>query len=247
MHTLPSQSIAALFTFMLLALPISHAALQTHECPENLDTAVSLYNSGRVDAAVLQLEKLHNSCAEMPQLHHNLGVIETKRRNWTAAINHFEQAIAFDTRTAQTLSHLQAVNQYKATLAYRQALDIKGTPKLPDMQMQSSAVINAMTVSDELSDLHTNATVEYELYSWWHAAADGQLEPWLEHYVAGYPPVENGDAQVVNWDSVNRDISFASQDAVVILKYTLAEQTKQTILFLTLEQERWKIYREVLL
>lgn len=247
MSTLPSQYFAALLTFMLFALPVSHAALQTHQCPGNLDAAVSLYNTGQVDAAVIQLEKLHDSCAHMPQLHHNLGVIEAKRQNWTGAINHFEQAIAFDNRTAQTLSHLQAINQYKATLAYRQALDIQGKPKLPDMQLQSSSVINAMTVSNELSELHTDTTVEYELYSWWNAAADGQLEPWLEHYVAGYPPVENGDAQVVNWDSVTRDISFASQDAVVILKYTLSEQHKQTILFMTLQQERWKIYREVML
>ncbi len=232
---------------MLIGLPASHAALQTHQCPDDLDAAVSLYNSGQADVAAIKLEKLRDTCAEMPQLHHNLGVIEANKLNWAGAIEHFEQAVAFDARTAQTWSHLQAVHQYKATLAYRQALDIKGAPALPKMQLQNSNMINALTVSNELSDLHSDTTVEYELYSWWNAAADGKLEPWLEHYVAGYPPVENGDAQVVSWDAVTRDISFTTQDAVVILKYSVAEQQKQTILFMQLQQDRWKIYREVML
>lgn len=229
----------------LLILPAtSHASLLSNSCFAELDDAVALYNKGNTSAAYNQFEQLAKSCTQLPQVHHNLGVIAGTGQQWQQATQHFQRAIANDTRTASTHSQLQAIHQYKASMAYRNALGVTGAVAQPKLSMQSSADVNAIVEASAKTTLHNIPTLDYELFSWWTAAATDEMSAWLEHYTAGYPPLENVDARTVVWDNVGRNISFTAQDAVVVLSYQVNEIEKRTLLLLRLQNNRWKIYRE---
>lgn len=222
----------------------SQATLLPASCLAQLDETVSLYNQGNTNAAATRFEELAVNCAQLPQVHHNLGVIAGARQQWTAASEHFTRAIAGDLRTNNTQSHLQAIHQFKASLAYQKALGVHTSTSKPLLNMQNSADTNALFEAPIKTTLHTAPTVDYELFSWWTAAANDAMPSWLEHYVVGYPPVENTDAQDINWDDVGRDISFTAQDAVVVLSYQKNDVDKRMLLLLRLQNNRWKIYRE---
>jgi len=235
---------AAFATLIFLASVSVQASLPPSSCFAELDGAVNLYNKGNTSAAETRLKQLANSCSQLPQVHHNLGVIASMRQQWQQATEHFQRAVASDLRTNITYSHLQALHEYKATIAYRTALGVKGKVSQPLMSMQNSTLVNAAYEAPLTTELHTVPSVDYELYSWWTAAATDAMPAWLEHYVAGYPPLENTDARIVNWGDVGRNISFTAQDAVVVLSYRMNEAEKRTLLLLRLQNNRWKIYRE---
>lgn len=209
-----------------------------------LDEAVAIYNKGNTSAATIQFEQLALNCSQLPQVHHNLGVIAGDRLQWNEAREHFQRALAGDKRSNNTQSHLQAIHQFKASLAYQKALGAQRSNTEPQLSMQNSAYTNAIFEGPKITTLHNVPTVEYELFAWWTAAATDAMPSWLEHYAAGYPPVENTDAQTVNWDEVARDISFTAQDAVVVLSYQLNDIERRILLLLRLQNNRWKIYRE---
>lgn len=229
---------------LLIVPATSQASLLSTHCLEELDDAVLLFNKGNTSAAYTQFEQLAISCSQLPQIHHNLGVIAGIGQQWNRATEHFQRAIADDARTGMTHSHLQAIHQYKAAMAYRSALGTSGDIAQPQMSMQNSTHLNAVPEPLTKTTLHNVPTVDYELYSWWNAAATDELPAWLEHYSTGYPPQENTDANVVSWDDVGRNISFTAQDAVVVLSYQLNSIEKRTLLLLRLQNNRWKIYRE---
>jgi len=231
-----------------LILPVaSHASLPPDACLSELDNAFNQYTKGNTEAASDLLNQLKNSCSHLPQVHHNLGVLAADKQQWEAASEHFQQAIANDSRTVMTHAQLQLIHQYKASVAYRKAMGITGRVSLPTLSMQSSSDINTSQSASSKTALHTAPTIDYELFAWWNAAATESMAAWLEHYVAGYPPQENADARLVEWDNVGRDISFIEQEAVVVLSYRLGELQKRSLLFMRLDKSRWKIYKETLL
>lgn len=232
----------------LTSLPlVSYADLAPTSCSEQLDKAVSVYTQGNTSAAAMQLENLATTCANLPQVHHNLGVIAGSRQQWTQAAEHFNRALADDHRSNDTRNNLQAILQYKASLAYQNALGTNSSISLPELNMQNSSIINASYAAPPKTGLHNTATIDYELFAWWNAAASNATPDWLEHYVTGYPPLENTDAQTVDWDTVDRDISLTAQDAVVVLGYQMNNIQKRVLLLLRLQNNRWKIYRETAL
>lgn len=229
-------------------MPVTpQAALLPTPCLIQLDEAVALHNAGNTPAAATQLEQLQQNCPNLPQVHHNLGVIAGLRQEWQEAIEHFQRAVSDDARTNNTQLHLQAIHQYKAAAAYQKALGITAALKQPQLSMQNSSIANAVVETPPKTALHTVTTVDYELFSWWTAAATDATASWLEHYATGYPPLENTDAHAVDWENVARDISFTAQDAVVILNYKISDIEKRLLLLLRLQNNRWKIYRENLL
>lgn len=232
---------------ILIVPATSHADLLSAPCLTELDDAVALYNEGNTSAAYIRFQRMEKSCSHVPQVHHNLGVIAATAQRWTQATEHFQRAIADDTRTGMTHSHLLAIHQHKAALAYRRALGTHGDIVPPQLNMQNSTHANAIHAAPVKTSLHNVPTIDYELFSWWTAAATDALPAWLEHYVSGYPPQENTDAGVVAWDDVGRNISFTAQDAVVVLSYQLNDIEKRTLLLMRLQNNRWKIYRESVL
>lgn len=241
-----------LFFFVVICgtayLPtIARAALAANSCSSQLDAAVSLFNNGNSDEATDALTKLADTCAHLPQVHHNLGVIAATNQQWYEAEKHFERAITDDKRSNSTYEHLQSIHQFKAALAYRKALDVEGAVAQPRLTMQNASDINAVHKRPPETSLHNAATLDYELFSWWTAAANGSTDAWLDHYATGYPPLENTHANEVQWDNVSRDIAFTTQDAVVVLNYKLSNIEKRIMLLLRLQNNRWKIYRETTL
>ncbi len=222
----------------------SHATLPLAACAQRLDTAVTHFNDGNTNAAADLLNAMLEECSQMPQLHHNLGVIAGAKGLWPASSKHFQQALSLDSRVSDTLHQLQSVHRHSASVAYREALDFKGKLEPPTFEMQNSATIDTEADGTSSPALRTVSTVDYELYDWWLAAADNNKEQWLAHYISGYPPLENTDAPRVNWSAVQRDISFTAQDAVVVIRYRIGKQQKHTLLLMKLHENRWKIYRE---
>lgn len=240
--------------FILLAISGSiflpattQASLLSNSCSAQLDAAVSLFNNGNSDSATIELNKLAETCGHMPQVQHNLGVIAATNQRWHEAEEHFERAIGDDKRSNATHEHLQAIHQFKAALAYRKALDVEGAVAQPQLTMQNASDVNTIYKEPIKTSLHSVATIDYELFSWWTAAASASTDAWLDHYTAGYPPIENTHASEVTWDNVGRDIAFTTQDAVVVLNYELDSVEKRMMLLLRLQNNRWKIYRETTL
>lgn len=226
----------------------SHGSLLQNSCTEQLDMAVSAYNHGETSTTSSTkhlFEQLKQDCDHLPQVHHNLGVLAAEAQQWDQSIEHFQRAIANDTRTNMTLTQLQAIHQYKAAMAYKNALGATtNKTSKPQFSLQDSADTNQAYNLPPKTALHTVPTIDYELYSWWEAASQTPATDWLEHYTPGYPPAESDDAKKVSWNKVARDISFTAQDAVVVLSYRLDNIEKRTLLLMRLQNNRWKIYRE---
>ena len=222
------------------------ADLPAPHCQKNLDVAVSLYNSGDNSAAEIKLNQLKEHCAHWPQVHHNLGVLAAQQQQWESAAAYFEQAIQASPITAHSLNHLRSVYQHQATQAFQTVLGHKNAGNAPELRMQNSAshALTEQTASKNQTELHDIVTVEYELYDWWQSAASKQTEAWLSHYAFGYPPMENNDAARVEWQQVERDITFTQNDAVVVLQYEVKAEKKLNMLFMRVQNNRWKIYRE---
>ncbi len=86
-----------------------------------------------------ELENLNNSCPPIPQIRHNLGVINAHNENWETAAGLFKSAIELEPRTQLSYTYLGQIYKYRATLAYRDALQSSGTaPKPPHFKMQTA-------------------------------------------------------------------------------------------------------------
>ena len=217
-------------------------------CEAELNKAVALFNEGHSDESRKLLVQLAERCPEYPQVHHNLGVVAAAERQWQPAIDHFERAIANDTRTNMTQRHLHSIHEFKAAMAYREALGMGGVASPPNMAMQLASKFNSTTQPILKTQHHDVSAVEYELYAWWQAAANSTAEQWLEHYSSGYPTPDLTKARQrsrdVDWSSVERQISFTAQDAVVVLTFPGDSDNQQSLLLMHLQDNRWKIFQE---
>ena len=217
-------------------------------CLTQLDRSVALYHDQDYLAASSLLVRLDKECKYLPQIQHNLGVIDAQQERWDAAIVHFRDALKTDTRAAMTYQHLQSIHRYRARLAYQQALNIELESSDLELRMQDASQHNSDTllVRQSTAELHSISTIEYELYDWWLVANEVNLEAWAEHYADGYPPPDiSPPIKKIGWSSVQREISFTAQDAVVILSFDdLQHRSVHTLLLLRLQGNRWKIYQE---
>jgi len=238
---------AALSSQTAAAAGSKNATWSTADCLRALDRAEVHANDIDYDTAQRGLATLAQSCESVPQVHHNLGVIAARNGQWEIAIAAFKRAIAIDTRTADTVTQLNAIHAYQAKLAWQVALDRSDPIEPPTFVLQTSADQNPapFTHATNQSALRSVATVDFELYTWWHASSESQEnEAWLSHYVKGYPPTQMPDTKQIEWDSVKRDIQFTARDASVALSWTHGREDHVRILLLRLNGQRWQIYHE---
>lgn len=232
-------------------------ALATNETRRNLaavtaagSLAASIDRTA-VDARLAELEEL---CAPLPQLAHNRGVLAASTERWPEAVAHLERSLLQDRRAAETYRLLQDIYEYQASLAYAKALDTPLNTPRPTLQWQDSTVHNADAtaqlrgaVTDELGQsLRSVSTVEYELFSWWHAL-HGPAEV-KAFYVDDFPvaSINRSRRRHANrqWEELHHEISFTATDAVVVLGDALKSRT---LLLLRRVGTRWKIYQETFL
>ncbi len=216
-------------------------------CLRTLDRTVQHISAVDSDTAQQRLATLAQSCESVPQVHHNLGVLAARRGEWELAITAFERAIALSPNTADTVSQLKAVHEYQAKLAWQLALELKEPVEAPTFKLQSSLNQNPnlMIENSTRDGVRSVATMDYELYSWWHALTPGSDQSaWLAHYSTDYPPSTLDTQRPVPWKEVSRHIQFTAQDAAVVLSWEVAGKTHYRMLLLTLTGERWRIYHE---
>ncbi len=219
----------------------------THaECLRAIDKAILHIDEVDIDTAQSGLATLAQSCEAVPQIHHNLGVIAAQRGQWEKAIAAFERAIALAPRTADSVAQLKSLHEYQAQKAWQVALQTDNDVVEPLFTWQTSSDLDHLVSSTAHSTagLKSVATVDFELYTWWHALEENDSAAWLDHYVNGYPAPTIDKIRPVPWESVTRDIQFTSRDAAVILKWTKHDQEHHRWLLLTLAGNRWLIYHE---
>ncbi|MBX2882895.1 MAG: hypothetical protein KTR32_23290 [Granulosicoccus sp.] len=232
-----------------------------------IDERESLQCSAELDALVVrisndaipvktgehELQRLAESCEQLPQIAHNQGVLAARSQQWSKAIKHFQVSLAMDTRAASTQRQLQKIHEYRAAKAYEKALTDPENPTetassiaIPEFELQDSTTVNAIASIPGRSNYHTISTVEYELYAWWQAH-QAELDV-ADYYVADYPPLAikhvQQDFMQEQWQDLQREIAFTANDAVVIISDS---QQKRTMLLMRLVGSRWKIYQETVL
>jgi len=219
----------------------------THaECLRTLDKLVLHIDQLDTDTTQQGLATLAHSCEEVPQIHHNLGVMAARQGQWETAISAFERAIALNPQTADTVAQLTALHEYQAKKAWRVALELEQELIEPIFTWQNSSDENRQVSASAANStgLRSVATVDFELYNWWHAWDAANTAEWLEHYVNGYPPPTIDEQRPVLWDAVQIDIQFTASDAAVVLKWTKNGAVHHRWLLLTLAGQRWQIYHE---
>lgn len=227
------------------------------DCAIALDRAVGLYRHDDTDSAAVLLESLRDECSAWPQLHHGLGVLAATEQRWDAALAHLQRALDADRRSAETAAAIRDIHRYRAALALRQALGREQAtadePQLPTLSLQNASLYTPPRQVDASNANHPESTptlrdvttLEYELYDWWHSAAQGNLAGWLQHYAPEYPPPEHAWRGAIDWSLVRRDISFTAEDAVVVLSGELENsEPVHVLMLLRLAGHRWQIYRE---
>ena len=220
------------------------------ECLVQLDDAVNLALNSNRAAATKQLEALATVCEHVPQIQHNLGVLAAMDNRLPEAISYLEASVAADPRASLSVSHLQDIFRYRASVAYANALNTTTTAAEPDYTFQDSSDQNSdsLRLQRERAELHTIETIEYELFAWWQTRHDERQDV-REHYVSNYPEVSIVQATEhfadVDWDDIKRAISFTQEDAVIVLSDVSREDaSEKTLLLMRLEGNRWKIYQE---
>jgi len=248
------MAITVLLATTFATLPMRlHAALpqlnSPEECRTALDNSHTLYSAGDKKAALTLLTHMTEYCESFAQVEHNLGVIAANNQQFDLAIEHLQQSLQLDRRSQHTLDQLQALQAYRASQAYGEALQLRSKAKAPTLSMQNSTYLNSLPpdATRAHSNLHNIATVEYELYDWWQSARDNNEESWLSHYEQHYPPPANAMAAPVSWDKTQRRINFTAQDVVAIISYQTAGALQHKQLLMRLQGNRWKIYQEHLL
>lgn len=225
-------------------------AMSVSECLVQLDAAVTLALEPDLAAAAEKLEALSAVCEDVPQIQHNLGVLAAMDNRLPEAVSYLEASVAADPRAALSVSHLQDIFRYRASLAYASALNTPTTASAPNYVFQDSTHHNSDTVrlQRERTELHTVGTIEYELYAWWQTRHDERQDV-REHYVSNYPEVSVeralGRFVDIDWDDMKREIAFTQEDAVVVLSDASEDDASEiTLLLMRLEGNRWKIYQE---
>lgn len=215
-------------------------------CMEGVDRSVYAYAHHDIIHARKVLNELSAICTGFPQLHHNLGVLEALSENWAAAIEQLQLSVQSDSRAAESVNALNTIFRYRAAIAYQRALNTSVKAPRPVLSMQNSTVHNADRYWSRKATayLRSVSTVEYELFDWWTANQDGSTSASYAHYATEYPQPINTTDFKSDWDSVEKDITFTTTDAVVVLSYKRKEQIQHTQLLLRLQGARWKIYRE---
>lgn len=99
--------------------------------------------------------------------------------------------------------------------------------------------------SETFMTLRSEATIEYELFSWWQALQSNDAPE--DFYVDDMPVDAIGRSRRQHagqpWQNIERVISFTALDAVALLTN---ERQQRTLLLLRLVGTRWKIYQETL-
>ena len=224
--------------------------MSASECLVQLDAAVSLALEPNLAAATEQLEALSEVCQDVPQIQHNLGVLAAMDNRLPEAISYLEASVAADPRAALSVSHLQDIFRYRASIAYANELNTTATASKPDYMFQDSSDLNSdsLRLQRERTELHTVGTIEYELYAWWQTRHDERQDV-REHYVSNYPEVSVERALErfanIDWNDMKREIAFTQQDAVVVISDVSADDaSEKSLLLMRLEGNRWKIYQE---
>jgi len=216
------------------------------QCLRAIDKLVMHVEQVDTDTAQQGLSTLAHSCEEVPQVHHNLGVIAARQGQWETAISSFQRAIALNPQTADTVKQLSDIHEFQAKKAWRVALELEQELREPLFTWQDSSDENRQISANaaNIAGLRSVATVDFELYNWWHAWDATATAEWSEYYVNGYPPPTFDEPRPVSWDEVEKDIQFTASDAAVVLKWTQDGSARHRWLLLTLTGQRWKIYHE---
>lgn len=205
----------------------THLLARMQHCFDEIDQAIQSFENGRADIARTRLSLLTQSCSNIPHLFHNLGAIAILERDWSKAIGYFEQSLSLDTRASMTQKTLTSIYQYKATLAYKSALNLSGPEaKIPIAKMQSSDLSNSLPAhslsSDKLTEHSSgnssklqglNATktadikllideVRFEVSSWWQAQQEYDIDTYFAYYSPGVYPAQfrSRDQWSRQWD-----------------------------------------------
>ncbi|MFT5046451.1 MAG: hypothetical protein ACI8UP_003430 [Porticoccaceae bacterium] len=217
------------------------------DCLAQLDATVALASSTNDGDGYLEsrFAELESRCPNLPHLAHNRGVLAAQARRWPEAIKHLNRSLQLDPRAAMTHRHLQQIFEHRAAQAYAKALKTPISAQPPVLALQLSTDQNADTSLSAQggSRLHTNSTVEYELYAWWQAMRDS--ENINDFYVNDFPlkAIGRGSQRLLHqqWGDMQREIAFTAQDSVVIISDPLQNRT---LVLLRLVGTRWKIYQE---
>jgi len=218
------------------------------DCAAELDATVALASNADsdTDALAAKFESLEKSCPDFAQIAHNRGVLSGRDDRWSQAISHFERSLKKDARAAQTHQHLQQIFDYRAAIAYANALGTDNEISEPVLSFQDSSDQNSQQQNPDNSQLRDIVTIEYELFAWWQALKTGNGID--DHYIDGYDSSAILQARQQHsarqWQSTKREIAFTRHDAVVILSDAA---NAHTLLLLRLIGNRWKVYRETTL
>lgn len=229
------------------ALLAANANVFTHaECLRIIDKSISRIDEVDIDTAQQGLATLAQSCEGVPQIHHNLGVIAARRGQWETAVSAFERAIALAPQTADTVAQLKSIHEYQAKKAWQVALELEDAVVEPVFTWQTSSDENRLVsaAAPNRKGLRSVATVDFELYTWWHALDENDAAEWQDHYVNGYPAPTIDKTRPVSWEAVTREIQFTASDAAVVLTWTQNGTEHHRWLLLTLAGQRWQIYHE---
>lgn len=234
------------------------------DCLTRLDTAAAWI--GRDDnIARSSLQQLLEQCPDLPQVHHDLAVVDARARNWDQAISRLERAIELDTRAAGSVGALRDIHRWRAAQAYAKALD--GTPKgrAPELVVQNSRDVNSDTRRFQRREptLFDEATVDYELWEWWRTASVDPGDEHLSHYtdaaIADNALFRETSDDLPEWTDVERKIRFVGREAVALVSWSSVSQTDDTdatddatetdaaglLLLMKLQNDRWRIYEEL--
>ncbi len=230
----------------------THEAWSGNECLARVDAAASSARSAR-NSARSRHESLLEDCPDVPQLHHNLAVLDAREGEWDSAIARLESAIALDRRAADSVNALRSIHRWHAAKAYARALDSDNQPKAPTLEVQTSRDVNsdARRLLDRDADLYDTTVIEYELWEWWRSATEGKRSHHREHYVepdAAIALLISGTLGTLpDWESVRHSVRFTGREAVATLSWTSPEASTShdLVLLLRLQNDRWRIHEEL--
>lgn len=227
---------------------MAHAEFFTAlNCATELDATVAM--ASNPDHAPGALEKrfaaLERACPAFAQMAHNQGVLAARQERWPQAIAHFERALSKDKRAADTHQHLQQIFKFRAAEAYALALNSPlavppPTPVLQDSSKRNAESTQRFAAQDHLRNM---ATIEYELYAWWHARQSwkGVRDHYVEDYDIEAIKLTRQKHLNVQWSQIRREIAFTENDVAIVLGNA---DKSHTLLLMRLVGSRWKIYQE---
>lgn len=225
----------------------------SNDCVAQLDRLADALERGK-PAQRASVESLLDECADLPQLHHNLAVINAREGRWEDAVAQLERAIALDTRAAESVEAMRDIRRWQAAEAYAKALGTPAPTTAPRIAPQSSRDGNSDTRRwlFREPDLYAASSVEYELWEWWRSGTD-KSKHHREHYVGEAASTAfhlSGDRQspVPDWDSLDRQVRFVGHDVVATISWRDGDgSSSNLVLLMSLHDERWRIYDELLL